>query len=1145
MYTGAYSKRFTQLQQDQVDRLKKEILVEQPVSKTKKLSLETNRRRKALEIKKKAEAQKEEKRRQEILAKRRERQKDATERFQRSPATRARTGSFLHPTSPSPSPTVTHYAIRTPPALEEALRLVRGSQNHHRHNSYDSGVSSYSSSGRRATSNYGTSSRAYGTSGGTFDIQSGYYHSGRPDSYGLNSGNYTNVGNSSGSDRTQDSRVNTQKTQDRDKIQEHARAVHAELHNRSLRNLTSSRSLFEQQLEQQQQALIEHQQKSLHEFSSALLSELNGGVEKEDGLKRCDSLSSVDSLDEQQKHAGKPETSNQNSQPTDGKLFVTQPTGTRTVIVDMNNQHVGAKSDNDVMLEDANDSIPDSLEEINPHTLEITTRTAYNNHYRPVTKSAVRSYQNTANKFTVQNNARNGKATEATPVSQNTSVPVSVNNRVITTTSENSVPNMSSRIVTSQLSGADFRTQPTVVNSIANTTTSIQNAPSQPAFVHQRDLGINGSGFQYTDSANFVKEMQAERYRTSAFQIHNKAWGTPTPDSEMGHPSGQTEIPAQTIERSPLKAQAKISRPYSAKTTATAITTQYADSTGQANVVNNEPTENLSTAYTNQNVVHVIPTASKEDEIEDTHQNNNKTENNNDIKPKNNIQGILKRPSSDSNLSRMVYSKQQSSGGGTPIRDSVELTKEHIQQKKEKSKRRKGIRWADLKYEDESDSDSSDIPLEKTENKNIKQKPNSVAKNVTTPDKKPPTGRPVSARVTTTSTRATPPAKEPRVTSAGTTRQGGRVKPQPAFHPTGTTQRTIYNGTTDNAVNSKHAISYTNASDYSNEKPAQPVKTGSAPFVHGPDGDGHSEKGKNLEPKYDNNGLRLDRTPTDDEINWLWDKVRTCLNKEKTGGSDAGSHTSEQNKPPRPETHLSQKLINGTSLHFATNTNNPTSRPPPAQKVTKITSKNLVRHTAGLNNTFPRQRTSSDNTYNNRSALLQQRQQVNTGNQYKYPHGQPGNRQYIVYQSPVSSAQGPVTANGQINPEENVSESMAAFLAAENLANHQSVSEKEIYNAMDIAQQRQQAYNASRPAQKVPTALSIEEQRLMQSLERLNERLRITEAAAGVSDQPHHEGPNTMPSGFRGHQPMHKRTVSDTGSARNQRPNSGRRYRFY
>ena len=36
----------------------------------------------------------------------------------------------------------------------------------------------------------------------------------------------------------------------------------------------------------------------------------------------------------------------------------------------------------------------------------------------------------------------------------------------------------------------------------------------------------------------------------------------------------------------------------------------------------------------------------------------------------------------------------------------------------------------------------------------------------------------------------------------------------------------------------------------------------------------------NSQGVYTAGGLRLDRTPTDDEINWLWNKVRTCLYQE-------------------------------------------------------------------------------------------------------------------------------------------------------------------------------------------------------------------------------------------------------------------------
>lgn len=74
------------------------------------------------------------------------------------------------------------------------------------------------------------------------------------------------------------------------------------LHNNSLKNLNNSKSLFEQQLEQQQQFLIEQHQRALQEFNV----ELNSDREllpaeqqyEQNGFERSESLSSVDSLEE-------------------------------------------------------------------------------------------------------------------------------------------------------------------------------------------------------------------------------------------------------------------------------------------------------------------------------------------------------------------------------------------------------------------------------------------------------------------------------------------------------------------------------------------------------------------------------------------------------------------------------------------------------------------------------------------------------------------------------------------------------------------------------------------------------------------------------------------------------------------------------
>ena len=85
-------------------------------------------------------------------------------------------------------------------------------------------------------------------------------------------------------------------------------ASQTELHNKSLRNLNNSRSLFEQQLEQHQQLLMEHQQQTLANFNNAIRKEIDEdrrvqGVDSyfsdEGRLSHSASLSSLDSLEEQ------------------------------------------------------------------------------------------------------------------------------------------------------------------------------------------------------------------------------------------------------------------------------------------------------------------------------------------------------------------------------------------------------------------------------------------------------------------------------------------------------------------------------------------------------------------------------------------------------------------------------------------------------------------------------------------------------------------------------------------------------------------------------------------------------------------------------------------------------------------------------
>lgn len=97
MLAGAYSNRFRFLQEQQIHKLKilnaaagdseleNDIHPGNKIGKSRQLSLETNKRRKVQEMRRKMVAMKEEKRQQEILLQRRQLQQEATERFQRAP----------------------------------------------------------------------------------------------------------------------------------------------------------------------------------------------------------------------------------------------------------------------------------------------------------------------------------------------------------------------------------------------------------------------------------------------------------------------------------------------------------------------------------------------------------------------------------------------------------------------------------------------------------------------------------------------------------------------------------------------------------------------------------------------------------------------------------------------------------------------------------------------------------------------------------------------------------------------------------------------------------------------------------------------------------------------------------------------------
>lgn len=145
---------------------------------------------------------------------------------------------------------------------------------------------------------------------------------------------------------------------------------------------------------------------------------------------------------------------------------------------------------------------------------------------------------------------------------------------------------------------------------------------------------------------------------------------------------------------------------------------------------------------------------------------------------------------------------------------------------------------------------------------------------------------------------------------------------------------------------------------------------------------------------YDENLVRIDRTPTDDEINFLWDKLRNCLSRNSQATPDGQQSGSRQAAP------MSHTYIDGNALGQY-NSLNRVAQPPHNN------------NNSNNNTTTLRRQNSLDSatgTYTRRYGLLQQRKQQPNPNSLKSRQAvqQQG---YTVYQPPVSSHTEPQTAS--------------------------------------------------------------------------------------------------------------------------------------
>ena len=167
--------------------------------------------------------------------------------------------------------------------------------------------------------------------------------------------------------------------------------------------------------------------------------------------------------------------------------------------------------------------------------------------------------------------------------------------------------------------------------------------------------------------------------------------------------------------------------------------------------------------------------------------------------------------------------------------------------------------------------------------------------------------RPISAKVISTTPPIDPNIKIPRVASAGMLRRGPFIRPHPPDHPPngyqtqGQTSATAQNATAEwearNGFSSRAASAWMmpgNSVPNGNGIEDGNFRSGSRNLTNGGQNPVTANGRMSQEFVQTANGLHLDRTPTDEEINWLWAKVRSCLK----GDSSTGGPSSNQSAAP-------------------------------------------------------------------------------------------------------------------------------------------------------------------------------------------------------------------------------------------------------
>ncbi|XP_064596623.1 centrosomal protein of 126 kDa-like [Liolophura sinensis] len=1027
MFTGAYSNRYQILENQHLEHLKQMNSSNRGdvIAKTKLLSHETNRRRRALAIKRKIDAQREEKRRQEILLKRREKQREATEKFQRYRKNSKGEGPCSQ-RSPSPTRGVTSALI---PGLDDALKAVRG---------------------RKSTSPVMIACQ----------VDNNTKYSTRKESPEvLQKAFYTKYGSSS-----------TPPAKDRVQEQAKETAARADLHNRSLRNLTNSKSLFEQQLEQHQQLVLEQQKNSLREFNAALRKEIeedlrgegvSGIVMETDAVREenediAESLSSLDSLE-----AHCPDKEN--------SFTDTEPVGSDNLVpaVETVQPNWGMVSGpgEDETRKQCKTSVAGHRNGMMAHSKVY-----------PSPPTHVDSSRSDITADTVSTiDIRNGNVQQPGPPPKQFFLP-----RYNVFTDVGSMPAANSRTVTDWVSQQNSLLNCNSVNKDNRGNIAVEEAPDTGT-LYMKAWAPTNSITTKMPGAPKLQDGAQPNTNDAATLVHTTP-SRPIPQTRTTRPRPQSAKPTSGTNRGLGSKHGE------------------SDPSGQSHVTDMSPSDVLlsppspETAQTHptHSPKHARPVRAQPPTISNGGlgfsnglltlcADTNDSEQGSDsgslcrdpsiISPGSRKQNMLKVQKVKSILKKAEETfskhsapfKRSNSFGGKPsigldVKDSLEVIRQH--NGKVQTKEKKKVRFAEVEYQEENSN--SDIEA--------KQKPVNTTQKSTPVTHKPP--RPTSARVISSPKASPVPTR--RAVSAGPVRPSPQAKSKPVDRPQAAAHIITHQSSFSNPVTTAngHQISLVSTSGRPpafstgrGQTTTTRTTTATTPTTNGRLFESLVQTGAVYPPQvYDDSGLRLDRTPTDDEINWLWDKVRTCLHRDSQVSS-RGSETSDGSN--RQAVIMSSKLFDGAMLGQHAN-------------VTRVASSNLRRYNSA----------ESVNSYSKRNALLQQRQQQLPHSISSHRSGSRATPSQGSLQNPKPSLHDPQSASSNTNNHhQDMSESMAGFLAAEALA-EQSVSDSTMHTALEAAQQRQQMINANKPNPRVPTALSIEEQRLMESIDKLNEKLK-------------------------------------------------------